>query len=91
MSGFVRAPCPGTEERGETKAGVGGCLRRMKLVTGLQGLQTLESSFLLKDSLTCQFLGSSEFYVHALCHELLSVNKFCDLLLLANNDSTVDS
>ena len=35
MSGFVRAPCPGTEERGETKAGVGGeCLRRMKLVTG---------------------------------------------------------
>ena len=22
MSGFVRAPCPGTEERGETKAGV---------------------------------------------------------------------
>ena len=37
----------------------------------LQGLETLESSFLLKDSLTCQFLGSSEFYVQALCHELL--------------------
>lgn len=57
----------------------------------LQGLETLESSFLLKDSLTCQFLGSSEFYVQALCHELLSVSKFCDLLLLANNYSTVDS
>lgn len=64
----------------------------MKLVTGLQGLETsLESSFLLKDSLTCQFLGSSEFYVHTLHYELLSVNKFCNLLSLANNYSTVDN
>ena len=64
-------------------------LRRMKLVSRLLGLETsLEGYFLLKNYLTCQFLGSNEFYMYILQYELLTANKFS---LLANNYSTIDN